>query len=84
MSSDMILRIAAVVASVAIFFSPRLKQAAEAAWGWVQKPSEPKPADPGADLSIVLALALRLKMTGNKEGADLCQKLIDVILRSAK
>jgi hypothetical protein len=37
-----------------------------------------------ADIQIVLGLSSRLSAGGSKEGVDLCQKLIDVLLKPQK
>lgn len=81
LNAELILRSAAVLAGVAVVAGPSLVAAVRKAIVW--KPATKKEAEvtPMSDAHTVLEIASRLKDAGNTEGVDLCQKLIDVMLK---
>ena len=80
---DIILRACAVLAAVALVAGPSLVAAVQKALAW--RPTVPQGQEAEvtslADAHTVLEIASRLKAEGNTEGVDLCQKLIDVMLK---
>ena len=89
MSTDAIIRVAALVAAVGVVAGPALAALAakvKAAWKdrALEGAGETTAAVTGKDLHIVLDLATRLKAAGCMAGVELCQELLDVMLGNAK
>jgi hypothetical protein len=77
-----LVRVAALVAAVAVVAGPWLVAAARS----VRLPSRPaaKTPDTLVDAHTVLEIASRLKSAGNSRGVELCQQLIDVMLQPSE
>lgn len=89
MNDTELLRVGAVVAALAVFFSDSLIGMARRAFAWSaaskKQGGEAVPADEDtslADMRTILELASRLKARGCDAGVSLCQQLIDVMLGS--
>lgn len=78
MDYEFLLRAGAVVAAVALLAGPRLVAVASS----LRLPKAPR--ETLADAHTILEIASRLKSDGNAKGVELCQNLIDVILRPEK
>jgi hypothetical protein len=88
-STDAIIRVAALVAAVGVVAGPAIAAlAAKVKTAWkdraLEGAGETTAAVTGRDLHIVLDLATRLKAAGCMAGVALCQELIDVMLGNAK
>jgi hypothetical protein len=80
MISESTLRIAAVVAGLAIFVPwQSLLASAKSLVSGVKRPPEQPTVD---DAHTVVEIARRLRKSGNAKGADLCKQLLDVMLSS--
>jgi hypothetical protein len=80
LDANNLLRLAAVVAAVAVVAGPWLVGAGKAALQRLRS-VKPIPAEVGPDdTHTVLEIAQRLKASGNAAGVSLCQQLIDVML----
>lgn len=79
------IRTIAAVAAVAIFAYPFVQPLFGSLWASILRPRVSDPVKQKmADIQIVLGLSSRLSAGGSKEGVDLCQKLIDVLLKPQK
>lgn len=81
--NEQVLRVIAAAAAVGIFAYPFVSPAAARISAMFAKSSDPV-REKMRDIEIVLALSARLAGRGLKDGVDLCQKLIDVILKPQK
>jgi hypothetical protein len=81
MDYAMLIRALAVVAAVALLAGPRLVAAIKAARPALARKQQPEEVNSLADAHTVLEIASRLKAAGNAKGVELCQSLIDVMLR---
>jgi len=77
-------RIFAVVAAVAVLVVPYLPPIAKRLHAaWSSLPSVPQPSKDGigvSDLTTVLDLANRLRVSGNDKATDLAKQLLDAML----
>jgi len=77
-------RIFAVVAAVAVLVVPYLPAIAKRLHAaWSSLPSVPQPSKDGigvSDLTTVLDLANRLRVSGNEKATDLAKQLLDAML----
>ena len=82
-NAELILRAVAVLAAVAVVAGPSLVATVRKALVW--RPAVPQGQEAEvtslADAHTVLEIASRLKGEGNTEGVELCQQLIDVMLK---
>jgi|688.fasta_scaffold57345_8 hypothetical protein len=80
-NAELILRAVAVLAAVAVVAGPSLVAAVQKALAW--RPAAPREKEVTwmSDAHTVLEIASRLKAADNTEGVDLCQQLIDVMLK---
>lgn len=77
---DLIVRVAAGLAAIAMVAWPALVAAQQTIRRWLS--SSPSRPEAGIDdMRVVLELANRLRMAGNAEGVTLCQQLLDVMLK---
>ena len=82
--AELLVRIVAAVAALALVASPLVVAAYEQARGWLSR--RPSPAGKDAtlqDMTTVLEIANRLRLAGCEDGVDLCEKLISVMLAAA-
>ena len=80
---EMLVRIAAAVAALALVASPLVVAAWKQVQGWLSRRS---PAGKDAtleDMTTVLEIANRLRLAGCEDGVDLCEKLISVMLAAS-
>jgi len=79
---EMLVRIAAAVAALALVASPLVVGAYKQAQTWVTRRS---PAGDSTlhDMTTVLEIANRLRIAGCEDGVDLCEKLISVMLAAS-
>lgn len=80
---EMLVRIAAAVAALALVASPLVVGAWGKVQGWLARRS---PAGKDAtlqDMTTVLEIANRLRLAGCEDGVDLCEKLISVMLAAS-
>jgi hypothetical protein len=82
---DVVIRIVAALAAVALVAGPAiaaLARKAQAHWQdrAVEAAGEAAPSVTGKDMHVVLDLATRLRAAGCTEGVALCQQLLDVML----
>lgn len=83
--NEQVFRIVAAVAAVGVFAYPFIAPAFTSLRAWMNKPSVSDPVKRKMqDLQILLELSARFSAAGSKEGVDLCQKLIDVLLKPSK
>lgn len=83
--NDQVFRIVAAVAAFGIFAYPFVLPALTSLNAWLKKPVASDPVKRKMqDLQILLELSARFSAAGSKEGVDLCQKLIDVLLKPSK
>lgn len=79
------IRTVAAIAAVAVFAYPFIRPLFASLWVSLMSPRLADPVKQKmADIQIVLGLSSRLSAAGSKEGVDLCQKLIDVLLKPQK
>ncbi len=80
---EMLVRIAAAVAALALVASPLVVGAYKQAQAWLPRRS---PAGDATlqDMTTVLEIANRLRHRGCDDGVDLCEKLIAVMLDSPR
>lgn len=80
---EMLVRIAAAVAALALVASPLVVAAYKQAQAWLSRRS---PAGDATlqDMTTVLEIANRLRHRGCDDGVDLCEKLIAVMLDSPR
>lgn len=79
------IRMIAAVAAVAVFAYPFMQPLFASLWASITSPRSSDPVKQKmADIQIVLGLSSRFSAAGSKEGVDLCQKLIDVLLKPQK
>lgn len=80
---EMLVRIAAAVAALALVASPLVVGAYKQAQAWLSRRS---PAGDATlqDMTTVLEIANRLRHRGCDDGVDLCEKLIAVMLDSPR
>lgn len=85
MSSDveMLVRIVAAVAAVALVASPLVVAAWQRFQSWLtQRPAATDDATL-RDMMLVLQIANRLRLAGNEDGVDLCEKLLTCMLATS-
>lgn len=80
---EMLVRIAAAVAALALVASPLVVAAWKQAQAWLSRRS-PEADATLADMTTVLEIANRLRHRGCDDGVDLCEKLIAVMLDSPR
>lgn len=80
---EMLVRIAAAVAALALVASPLVVGAYKQAQAWLSRRS-PEADATLADMTTVLEIANRLRHRGCDDGVDLCEKLIAVMLDSPR
>ena len=79
------IRLVAAVGAVAIFAYPFIAPAFAYAKAWLTPASVADPVKQKMrDIESVLEMSSRLSARGIKEGVDLCQKLIEVLLKAQK
>lgn len=82
--AELALRVVAAVAAVALVASPVVV----GAWGKAKallSRGVITPVDPTLqDMRLVLEIANRLRLRGNEDGVDLCEKLLNVMLASPR
>ena len=71
------LRVIAVAAAVAVVAVPVLAKVGK----WRIPTTQPTKKDPIEDAHAVLEIASRLRVDGNLKGVELCQQIIDAILK---
>jgi hypothetical protein len=81
---ELLVRIAAAVAALALVASPVVVATYKQAGGWLAK----RPTTAGKDsalhdMTTVLEIANRLRLAGCEDGVDLCEKLISVMLAAS-
>lgn len=79
--AELVVRIVAAVAALALVASPLVVAAWGTAKAWLARPATPTGDATLQDMRTVLELANRLRLAGNAEGVSLCQQLIDVMLK---
>lgn len=79
---EMLVRIVAAVAALALVASPLVVAAYKQAGAWVTRRS-PAGDSTLQDMTTVLEIANRLRHKGCEDGVDLCEKLIAVMLASS-
>ena len=79
---EMLVRLCAALAALALVASPMVVAAWKQAGGWLSRRS---PAGDATlqDMTTVLEIANRLRHKGCEDGVDLCEKLIAVMLASS-
>jgi hypothetical protein len=83
--NEQMLRIVAAVAAIGIFSYPFVLPAFGKIKSLVARSTEEDPVRAKMrDIETVLALSSRLAERGVKDGVELCQKLIDAILKPQK
>jgi len=78
------IRIAAAVAAVAVFSYPYVWPAIKSAISRTSNAASDPVKQKMRDIQAILELSARLSAAGSKEGVDICQKLIDVLLKPSK
>lgn len=78
---EIVVRIVAAVAALALVASPIVVAAWGKAKAWLTRPATPTGDATLEDMRVVLELANRLRLAGNTEGVALCQQLIDCMLK---
>lgn len=81
---ELLVRGVAALAAVALVASPALVAAWKAVQGWLARPSTPSEDAALKDMRLVLEIANRLRLAGNEDGVDLCEKLLNVMLASPR
>lgn len=81
---EMLVRIAAAVAALALVASPLVVAAWSKAQAWLSRPISPAEDAALKDMRLVLEIANRLRLAGNEDGVDLCEKLLNVMLASPR
>lgn len=81
---EMLVRIAAAVAALALVASPLVVGAYKQAQAWLSRPISPAEDAALKDMRLVLEIANRLRLAGNEDGVDLCEKLLNVMLASPR
>ena len=77
---EMLVRVVAAVAALSLVASPLVVAAGKQAKAWWAK-GVIAPADPALeDMTTILEIANRLRLSGCEDGVDLCEKLISVML----
>jgi hypothetical protein len=83
--NDQVIRIVAATAAVGIFAYPFVAPYLAMIPSWLKSNQTADPVKQKMrDVETVLNLSSRFLANGPKEGVDLCQKLIDVILKASK
>lgn len=82
--AELAVRVVAAVAAVALVASPALVAAGQAVKGWLARPISPAEDAALKDMRLVLEIANRLRLAGNEDGVDLCEKLLNVMLASPR
>lgn len=83
--SDQIIRYAAAAAAIGIFAYPFVLPAFSWLKAAIGKAGKQDPIrEKMRDVETLLALSAKMNERGSKEGIDLCQKLIDVLLKQPK
>lgn len=81
--AEFLVRVCAALAAVALVASPVVVAAYKAAQGWLSR-TRPQSEDVTlSDMRLVLEIANRLRLRGNEDGVDLCEKLLNVMLASS-
>jgi len=78
------LRIAAAIAAAAVFAYPYVWPAVSGLWAKASRVSSDPVKQKMRDIETILELSSRFAAASSKEGVDLCQKLIDVLLKPSK
>jgi hypothetical protein len=82
--AELLLRGCAALAAIALVASPALVAAWKAVQGWLAKRPTPAGKDSALqDMTTVLEIANRLRLSGCEDGVDLCEKLISVMLAAS-
>lgn len=82
--AELLVRGAAALAAIALVASPALVAAWKAVQGWLAKRRTPAVKDSTLeDMTTVLEIANRLRLSGCEDGVDLCEKLISVMLAAS-
>ncbi len=82
--AELAVRVIAALAAVALVASPALVAAWKAVQGWLARPGSPTEDAALKDMRLVLEIANRLRLSGNEDGVDLCEKLLNVMLASPR
>ena len=82
--ADLLVRIVAAVAALALVASPLVVGAYRQAQAWLSRPTGKAEDSTLQDMTTILEIANRLRHTGCEDGVDLCEKLIAVMLASPK
>ena len=77
---EMLVRIVAAVAAIALVASPYLVAAWGKAKAWYTRRATPQADSSLKDMTTVLEIANRLRLRGCEPGVDLCEKLLSVML----
>lgn len=84
LDAELALRIVAAVAALALVASPVVVGAYRQAQAWLSRPGSPTEDAALKDMRLVLEIANRLRLSGNEDGVDLCEKLLNVMLASPR
>lgn len=83
--NEQVFRIVAAVAAIGVFAYPFVSPAFAGLSAWIKAPvATDAVKQKMKDVETVLLLSSRFSAAGSKEGVDLCQKLIDVLLKPSK
>lgn len=82
--ADLLVRIVAAVAALALVASPLVVGAYRQAQAWLSRRTGKAEDSTLQDMTTVLEIANRLRHKGCEDGVDLCEKLIAVMLASPK
>lgn len=78
--AELLVRIVAAVAALALVASPVVVAAYKQAQAWLARRSSPEGDTALDDMRTVLEIANRLRLQGCDDGVDLCEKLLNVML----
>lgn len=83
--NEQVFRVVAASAAFGIFAYPFVAPAFSRLLAWAGSTAGPDPVKQKMkDVETILTLSSRFSAAGSKEGVDLCQKLIDVLLKPSK